>query len=55
MEQKKSSPTEVAAQIGVGVQTVRNWANGQNVPDALTMDDLGSVLGAKLFEIYPLV
>ncbi|MBQ7336043.1 MAG: helix-turn-helix transcriptional regulator [Clostridia bacterium] len=43
---------EVAAAVGVSTQAVSKWERGLSCPDILILDDVASVLGVEIAELF---
>jgi transcriptional regulator with XRE-family HTH domain len=43
---------EIAEHIGVSVQAVSKWERGLSCPDILVLDELSSVLGVTISELF---
>jgi transcriptional regulator with XRE-family HTH domain len=52
-QKKGKTHAELAEEVGVGVNTLGQWARGMHIPNALVLDDLCRALNCKLEDIYP--
>ena len=43
---------DLAEQLGVTFQAISKWERGINCPDVLTLDDLASVLGVEVKDLF---
>ena len=43
---------DIARAVGVTIQAVSKWENGRNFPDLAYLDDLASVLGVEIKELF---